>query len=70
MEDFCVELAGVPVEIRCRFESNRAFLRDYITERDSLLVIEPAEEDLARMQADFDRMDEAAAVRKAKRESR
>ena len=35
---FTAELAGVPVEIRCRYEENRAFLRDYRTEKAPVLT--------------------------------
>ena len=67
MMSFCIELAGVPVEIRCRFESNRAFLKDYLTEKEPVLIIEPTADDLARMQDDFDRMDEADGVPRHRR---
>lgn len=59
MIDFTVELAGVPVEIRCRFDSNREFLRDYISEKKPLLTLEPTGNDLMQMQKDFECMDEA-----------
>ncbi len=56
MEQFTIEIADVPVVIRCRFSTNREFLRDYITVKDPLFIIEPTDDDLAQMQADFDRM--------------
>lgn len=67
MEDFCVALAGVPVRVRCRFEGNKAFLADYATDREPLFTVEPTEDDLLRMQADFDRMDEAEGIPKHRR---
>ena len=59
MLNFTIELAGVPAEVRCRFEENREFLRDYFTEKEPLFTVEPAEEDLLQIQQDFDRTDEA-----------
>ena len=67
MEDFCVALAGVPVRIRCRFEGNKAFLSDYVTDGEPLFTVEPTEDDLLRMQADFDRMDEAEGIPRHRR---
>lgn len=57
-----MELAGVPCRIRCRYSYNRDHLRDYVTDRAPLFVVEPSEEDLRKMQADFDRMNEAQGV--------
>ena len=62
MEIFSVELAGVPVEIRCRYQENRLFLRDYLTEKEPLFSVAPGEEDLLRTQGDFDRMDGAEGI--------
>ena len=57
MEDFVVELAETPVRIRCRFEENRRFLRDYLSDKEPLFTVEPTADDLARMQTDVDQMD-------------
>ena len=54
-----IELAGVPAEIRCRYPQSEDFLRDYETDKEPLLYIEPTDEDLERIQANFDRMAEA-----------
>ena len=59
MEDFVIELAGVPIRVRCQFEENREFLKDYHSEKEALFIIEPTADDLKQMQDDFDRMDEA-----------
>ena len=67
MEDFCVELAGVACRIRCRFEENRTFFREYETGGKPLFTVEPGTEDLERMQADFYRMDEAEGIPKHRR---
>ena len=62
MEIFSVELAGVPVEIRCRYQDNKTLLREYLTEKEPLFTVAPGEEDLLRMQGDFDRMDRAEGI--------
>ena len=67
MEEFNISLAGVPLRIRCRFEENREFLADYITDLEPLFTVEPVEEDLSRIQADFDRTDEAEGHPKRRR---
>lgn len=59
MERFTIEIAKTPAEIVCRYEENRAFLRDYLTDKAPLFTIEPTDDDLRRMQAEFDRMAEA-----------
>ena len=67
MEDFCIELAGIPARVICRFKDNRTFLSDYVTENRPLFTLEPTEDDLIRMQADFDRMDEADGIPRHRR---
>ena len=62
MEIFSVELAGVPVEIRCRYQENKTLLREYLTEKEPLFSIAPGEEDLLRTQENFDRMDRAEGI--------
>jgi len=62
VEIFSVELAGVPVEIRCRYQENITFLREYLTEKEPLFSIVPGEEDLLRTQENFDRMDRAEGI--------
>jgi len=62
VEIFSVELAGVPVEIRCRYQENRIFLLDYLSEKEPLFSVAPGEEDLLRTQGDFDRMDRAEGI--------
>lgn len=67
MEAFRIEMAGVPVAVRCRFHENQAFFHDYFTEKEPLFTIEPTEADLRQMQADFDRMDEMEGIPKHRR---
>lgn len=57
-----IEIADVPVLIRCRYEENADFFRDYLTDKPERFVIEAAETDLMRMQEEYDRMDEAAGL--------
>ena len=42
-----IELAGIPIEVRSRYNSD--FLREFTTDRPPLLKVEPGEEDLDRM---------------------
>lgn len=58
MEEFTIEIAGIPCRIRCRFDVNRAFLRDYLSGKEPLFTVEPGDAELQSMQADFERMDE------------
>ncbi|MBR6090449.1 MAG: hypothetical protein IKP86_10975 [Anaerolineaceae bacterium] len=57
MEEFTVEIAGVPVGIRCRYPENRKFLREYLSEKDPLLFIGLTDGDLQRQQDQFERWD-------------
>lgn len=67
MEDFRIELAGVPIRVSCRFRENREFIKDYLTEEEERFTVEPSADDLAQMQADFDRMDQAEGIPKHQR---
>ena len=51
-----IEIAEVPVEIRCEFEENRRFLREYRSDKEPVLTIEPSEEDILAMQRELDAM--------------
>lgn len=59
MAEFVIEIAGVPVGVRSRFDETRDFLSDYLSDREPLLSVEPTEEDLGRIQRSFDRMADA-----------
>ncbi len=67
MYEFKVEIAGVPLAIRSRFRENSDFFREYDTRAEALLTLEATEADLERMQADFDRFDEAGGLPKRRR---
>ena len=62
-----IELAGIPVEVKCRYPKNEEFLGDYVTDRQPLMSIAVTDEDLEKMQADFDRMDIAEGRQPRKR---
>jgi hypothetical protein len=55
--DFRVKLAEVPIGIRCRYDINRRFLKDYLTDEKPLFCVEPTDEDLERARADYDALD-------------
>ncbi len=67
MYEFKVEIAGVPLAIRSRVRENSDFFREYDTRAEALLTLEATEADLERMQADFDRFDEAGGLPKRRR---
>ena len=64
---FTVALADIPIRISCRHEENRAFLRDYLTDRETMFTIEPTEDDLDRIQQGLDRIAEAEGNPKEQR---
>ena len=68
MTDFRVELAGVPIGIRCAHRENKAFLLEYLTDRTPTFTIEPTSADLQTSQAECDRLD-ASEGREARRRS-
>ena len=62
-----IELAGIPAEVVCRYPENEDFLRDYATDRAPLFTVAPTEEDLMRMQEDYDRKSETEGRPKGRR---
>ncbi len=59
MEEFRVKLADVPIGIRCRYEINKRFLKDYLTEEEPLFCVEPTDADLERAREDYELLDKA-----------
>lgn len=51
---FTVSLADIPIRITCRYRENMDFLKDYLTDRDPLLFIEPTQDDLNRIKQGFE----------------
>ena len=62
-----IEIAGVPGEILCKCPENERFFKDYISDKEPLFVVKPSEEDLQRIQASCDRMNEAAGFPRRQR---
>lgn len=42
---FTVEIAGVPAEIRCRYPETKAYMEDFLSEKEPCFMIQPSEED-------------------------
>lgn len=53
---FTAELAGIPIEIRCRHGYNRYFLSDYMTEKAPVISAAPTEEDCLRIRRQLEQM--------------
>lgn len=66
MEEFVVELAGVPMQVRCQYKENKEFLRDYLSKKEPLEKIEPKKSDLEEIQKIFDSMAEKEGTKKIK----
>ena len=47
MEAFRIQLAGIPLELRCRYPYTRRMCTDYLTQDEPRAVIEVTEEDIA-----------------------
>ena len=62
-----IEIAGVPGEILCKCPENERFLKDYISDKEPLFVVEPSYENLQRIQASCDQMNEAAGFPRRQR---
>ena len=55
-----IEIAGVPFEVRCRFEErSREYFKDYLTEKPPLFSVEPTMEDRERFREGIDLLAEA-----------
>ena len=67
MEEFTIEIAGISVGIRCRFQNNRTFFSDYMTQHEPLFWVEPSADDLIKAQTDFDKLDQIEGVPKSAR---
>ena len=56
MEDFNIELAGIPLRIKCKYKENREFFDGYFTDKAPEFIIEPTEAYIRSVQIDFDHM--------------
>lgn len=59
MESFNIELAGIPMNVKCTFEENKSFFVEYYTDKDPFFTVEATEEILESVQADFDVLNES-----------
>ena len=59
MEDFCIELAGVPLRVRCKYKENKSFFEGYFTTKEPAFSVEPDEKNIADVQTDFDILNES-----------
>lgn len=62
-----IEIAGVSGEILCKCPENELFFKDYVSDKEPLFVVNPVEEDLQRIQASCDQMNEAAGFPRRQR---
>ena len=62
-----IEIAGVPGEILCKCPENELFFKDYVSDKEPLFGVNPVEEDLQRIQASCDQMNEAAGFPRRQR---
>ncbi len=56
-----IEIAGIPVEVQCRYSSNEAFFREYLTDKTPAFSITPTAEDLEMIRRELARADGAEA---------
>lgn len=54
VEDFNIELAGIPLNVKCKYKENMAFFDGYYTTKDPVFTVEPDEKDIKSVQEDFD----------------
>ena len=59
MEDFNIELAGIPLNVKCKYVENKNFFNDYYTDKTPEFTIEPNDELIRSVQTDFDHMNAA-----------
>lgn len=50
---FVIEIAGVPIEIRCSYALNKSFFEDYLSDSEPVITIEPESGDLDRIRESF-----------------
>lgn len=53
---FTVEIAGVPLEIRCQHPTNKMLMREYWSERRPCFICEPKEEEIRNLRSKIDWM--------------
>ncbi|MBO5520048.1 MAG: hypothetical protein J5973_00045 [Eubacterium sp.] len=56
--EFNIDLAGVPIQIRCRHKESKEFLAGYLTDREAELTVEPTDADLRKVRLELEQMAE------------
>ena len=59
MEDFNIELAGVPLRVKCKYKENKSFFDGYFTTKEPVFSVEPDEKNIIDVQADFNILNES-----------
>lgn len=59
MEDFNIELAGIPINVKCKHDENKAFFDEYFTSNEPVFSVEPNEKTIISVQSDFDILNES-----------
>jgi len=62
VEDFNIELAGIPLRIKCKYKENRDFFNGYFTDRTPEFIIEPTDAFIRSVHADFDHMNDTEGL--------
>ncbi len=59
MEDFNIELASIPINVKCKHTENKIFFKEYYTAKNPCFTVETSEELLDSIQEDFDVLNES-----------
>ena len=59
VEDFNIELAGIPLNIRYNYEENKTFFDQYFTTNNPVFSVEPTDRIIESVQKDFDILNES-----------
>lgn len=54
MEDFNIRLAGIPLNVRCKYKENKDFFEGYFTTKEPIFSVQPNDEAIKNVQEDFD----------------
>lgn len=64
MEDFNIELAGIPIRIKCEHKENRDFFDGYFTSKEPVFTVKPNNDILEEVQRGFDELNEEEGLSK------
>lgn len=64
MEDFNIELANIPINVKCKYEENKAFFDGYFTSKEPFFTVEPYEKIMIEVQKGFDELNEEQGLPK------